>query len=167
MALIFNTKLIVDMIERVISIRRITKVTKGGRILNFSALVVVGDGVGGVGIGQGKAKETSAAILKAIGRAKKSSVRIIQANGSIAHSVIGKFGASKVMLMPSRRRRGIVANYSIRAILVAAGLDNITAKCYGSTNPLNVVLATMNGLAQQCCYDSASRRRGNSLFKLI
>ena len=154
------------MIERVISIRRITKVTKGGRILNYSALVVVGDGVGGVGIGQGRAKETSSAILKAISKAKKSPVQIHQSNGSIAHAVIGKFGASKVMLRPSRRRRGIVANFSIRAILSAAGLDNISAKCFGSTNPYNVVFATLNGLAQQCCHDGVALR-GRALFRLV
>ena len=135
-----------DMIERVISINRVTKVTKGGKKLHFSALVVVGDTKGRVGFAQDKANEVADAIRKALTRAKKTLVRIPLEGVSIPHEIIGKFGAAKVLLKPASEGTGVIAAGPVRAICEACGIKDILTKCLKSNNPVNVIKAVMNGL---------------------
>lgn len=133
--------------EKMISINRVTKVVKGGRILAFAALTVVGDGNGRIGIGKGKSREVPVAVQKAMDEARKKMVKISLKNGTLQHSVIGKHGASKVIMQPASEGTGIIAGGPMRAIFEVLGVHNILAKCIGSTNPYNVVRATLHGLS--------------------
>lgn len=138
-----------DLQERVVAISRVAKVVKGGRRFSFSALVVAGNGRGRVGIGKGKAGEVPEAIAKASRLAKKTlrTFRIHEGR-TIAHEVVGKFGAAKVILMPAAPGTGVIAGGAVRAILESLGIKDILTKCVGTTNPRNAVRATINGLAQ-------------------
>lgn len=138
-----------NLTEKVVSIRRVTKVVKGGRILSFSVLVVVGDGSGKIGVGKGRAKETSLAVQKAVRKAHKNLTRIPLINGTITCRTTAKFGASIVLLIPTKPGRGIIASDSVRTVLSASGVTDVVAKCFGSTNPINVVFAVLKGLACQ------------------
>ena len=135
-----------EMIERVVYLNRVSKTVKGGRVMKFSALVVVGDGKGTVGYGLGKAAEVSEAILKGIANAKKNLQKVVLAETTIPHEVIGIFGAGKVLLKPAPVGTGVLAGGAVRAVMEAAGISNIRAKCLRSNNPQNVVKATMQGL---------------------
>ena len=135
-----------ELIEKVVYLNRVSKTVKGGRVMKFSALVVVGDGKGTVGYGLGKAAEVSEAILKGISDAKKNMVKISLANGTIPHDVIGIFGAGTVMLKPAPEGTGVIAGGAVRAVVEAAGIKNIRTKCLRTNNPANVVAATMEGL---------------------
>lgn len=137
-----------QFIERIVQISRVAKVVKGGRRFSFSALVVVGDGKGQVGIGHGKAVEVPDAIRKATDRARKSMAAVPLLGTTIPHEVTGRFGAARVLLMPASDGTGVIAGGSVRAILEAAGVHNILTKSIGTTNPHNVLKATMNGLSQ-------------------
>lgn len=137
-----------DVDERVVSIRRVSKVIKGGKRLSFSALVVVGNQDGIVGFASSKAGEVPDAISKATRRAKKNVFQIQLVNGTIPHEVIGHFGASKIIMRPAAEGTGVIAGGAARALLEAAGVRNILTKCIGSRNPFNVVRATLDALLQ-------------------
>ena len=137
-----------ELEEQLISLNRVSKTVKGGRIARFAALMVVGDGAGHVGIGLGKAAEVPEAIRKGIEDAKKNVVTISLKGTSIPHQVIGEFGAGKVLLKPAAPGTGVIAGDKVRMVLAAAGIKNIRAKCLRSNNPTNVVKATMEGLKE-------------------
>jgi small subunit ribosomal protein S5 len=136
----------VSLKDQVVSINRVTKVVKGGKNLSFAALVVVGDGAGTVGWGSGKAREVPAAIRKAIEAAKKSLVRVHITATSIPHITLGRYGAGQVLLKPAPEGTGVIAGGPVRAVVEAAGVQNVLTKSLGTTNPHNVVKATMDAL---------------------
>jgi len=152
--------------DQVVSINRVTKVVKGGKNLSFSALVVVGDGAGTVGYGSGKAREVPMAIRKGIEAAKKALVRIHVTTTSIPHTVIGHYGAGKVLLKPAPAGTGVIAGGAVRAVVEAAGIQNVLTKSLGTTNPYNVVKATMDGLLQLRGVEEVAAMRGKAAEEL-
>ena len=156
-----------EMIERVVYLNRVSKTVKGGRVMKFSALVVVGDGKGTVGYGLGKAAEVSEAILKGIANAKKNLQKVVLAETTIPHEVIGIFGAGKVLLKPAPVGTGVLADGAVRAVMEAAGISNIRAKCLRSNNPQNVVKATMQGLLSLRGPEEVARIRGKSVEEIV
>ena len=156
-----------EMIERVVYLNRVSKTVKGGRVMKFSALVVVGDGKGTVGYGLGKAAEVSEAILKGIANAKKNLQKVVLAETTIPHEVIGIFGAGKVLLKPAPVGTGVLAGGAVRAVMEAAGISNIRAKCLRSNNPQNVVKATMQGLLSLRGPEEVARIRGKSVDEIV
>ena len=157
-----------EFIEKVVYLNRVSKTVKGGRVMKFSALVVVGDGKGTVGYGLGKAAEVSEAILKGIADAKKNMVKVaLAAHGTIPHEVTGIFGAGKVLMRPAPEGTGVIAGGAVRAVMEAVGITNITARCLRSNNPQNVVKATMEGLKSLRSPEQIAAIRGKSVEEIV
>ena len=157
-----------EFIEKVVYLNRVSKTVKGGRVMKFSALVVVGDGKGTVGYGLGKAAEVSEAILKGITDAKKNMVKIALAgHDTIPHEVTGIYGAGKVLMRPAPEGTGVIAGGAVRAVMEAVGIRNITARCLRSNNPQNVVKATMMGLTSLRSPEQIAAIRGKSVEEII
>ncbi|MBP3692125.1 MAG: 30S ribosomal protein S5 [Clostridia bacterium] len=156
-----------ELNERVVAINRVSKTVKGGRIMKFSALVVVGDGNGTIGFGLGKAGEVPDAIRKGIEDAKKNLMKISLKGTTIPHETIGKFGAGRVMLKPAGPGTGVIAGGAVRAVVEVAGIKDIRTKALRSNNPCNVVRATINGLASLKSIDEVAAKRGKSAAEIL
>ena len=156
-----------ELIEKVVYLNRVSKTVKGGRVMKFSALVVVGDGKGTVGYGLGKAAEVSEAILKGIADAKKNMVKVSLDGNTIPHDVIGIFGAGTVLMKPAPEGTGVIAGGAVRAVMEAVGIKNICAKCLRSNNPQNVVKATMAGLTSLRSPEQVAAIRGKSVEEIV
>ena len=153
--------------EKMVSVNRVTKVVKGGRILGFAALTVVGDGDGGIGMGKGKAREVPVAVQKAMEEARRRMVRVSLKNGTLQHAVIGQHGAAKVLIQPASDGTGIIAGGPMRAVFEVMGVQNVLAKCFGSTNPYNVVRATLNALKAMNTPAEIAAKRGKTVEQIL
>ena len=156
-----------ELIEKVVYLNRVSKTVKGGRVMKFSALVVVGDGKGTVGYGLGKAAEVSEAILKGIADAKKNMVKVSLDGNTIPHEILGIFGAGTVLLKPAPEGTGVIAGGAVRAVMDAVGIKNVYSKCLRSNNPQNVVKATMAGLTSLRSPEQVAAIRGKSVEEII
>ncbi len=152
--------------EKMVAINRVTKVVKGGRVMGFAALTVVGDGDGSIGMGKGKAREVPVAVQKAMEEARRKMVKVQLKNGTLQHAVMGRHGASKVYMQPASEGTGIIAGGPVRAVLEVMGVANILAKCIGSTNPYNIVRATINGLTAMNTPSEIAAKRGKSVEEI-
>ena len=155
------------MREKMISINRVTKVVKGGRILGFAALTVVGDGDGRIGMGKGKSREVPVAVQKAMEEARRKLTKINLKNGTVHHTVVGRHGASVVMIQPAPEGTGIIAGGAMRAVFDVMGVTNIVCKSHGSNNPYNIVRATINGLLQVNTPSAIAAKRGKSVEEIL
>ncbi|HTT40026.1 MAG TPA: 30S ribosomal protein S5 [Burkholderiales bacterium] len=152
--------------EKMVAVNRVTKVVKGGRVLGFAALTVVGDGDGGIGMGKGKAREVPVAVQKAMEEARRRMVKIGLKNGTLHHAVTGTHGAAKVLIQPASDGTGIIAGGPMRAVFEVMGVQNVLAKCFGSTNPYNVVRATLNALNSMHTPSEVAAKRGKSVAEI-
>jgi small subunit ribosomal protein S5 len=155
------------MREKMISINRVTKVVKGGRILGFAALTVVGDGDGRIGMGKGKSREVPVAVQKAMEEARRRLTKINLKNGTVHHTVIGRHGASVVMIQPAPEGTGVIAGGAMRAVFDVMGVTNIVCKSHGSNNPYNIVRATINGLLQVNTPSIIAAKRGKTVEEIL
>jgi len=155
-----------ELQEKLVQVNRVAKVVKGGRIFGFTALTVVGDGEGRVGFGRGKAREVPIAIQKAMDAARKNMVNVPLNGTTLQYPVNARHGGSKVYMQPASEGTGIIAGGAMRAVLEVAGVQNVLAKCYGSTNPVNVVRATINGLKAMKSPEDVAAKRGKSVEEI-
>ena len=153
--------------EKMISINRVTKVVKGGRILGFAALTVVGDGDGRVGMGKGKAKEVPVAVQKAMEQARRKMVKVRLKKGTLHHAVIGRHGSTRVYMQPASEGTGVIAGGAMRAVFEVVGVKNVLAKAVGSRNPINLVRATIKGLQAVSSPAQIAAKRGKKLEEII
>ena len=151
------------LLEKLITVNRVAKVVKGGRIFGFSALTVVGDGQGRIGFGRGKAREVPVAIQKAMENARKNMASVSLDGGTLQYSLIGEHGAARVYMQPASAGTGIIAGGAMRAVFEVVGVTDVLAKCIGTTNPVNVVRATVNGLKMMISPEDAAAKRGKSV----
>ena len=156
-----------DMLEKLIAVNRVSKVVKGGRIFSFTALTVVGDGNGRVGFGYGKAREVPAAIQKAMEKARRNMVSVDLNGHTLQHPIKGRHSGSKVYMQPASEGTGIIAGGAMRAVLEVAGVQNVLSKCYGSTNPIIVVRATVNALTEMNSPAGIAAKRGLSVEEIL
>ena len=157
----------VELKEKVVAISRVAKVVKGGRNFRFSAVVVVGDGNGHVGVGNGKAAEVPDAIRKAIQEAKKNLIEVPIVNTTVPHEYLGKFGSANVLLKPAEVGTGLIAGGSVRPVLELAGYQNIRTKVIGTNNPRNVVYATIEGLKSMQTVEQVAAKRGKKVSEIL
>jgi small subunit ribosomal protein S5 len=155
-----------ELQEKLVQVNRVAKVVKGGRIFGFTALTVVGDGQGRVGFGRGKAREVPTAIQKAMDAARKNMVNVPLNGTTLQYPLSAKHGGSKVYMQPASEGTGIIAGGAMRAVLEVAGIQNVLAKCYGSTNPVNVVRATVKGLRDMQSPEAVAAKRGKSVEEI-
>jgi small subunit ribosomal protein S5 len=155
------------LIEKMISVNRVTKVVKGGRIMGFAALAVVGDGDGRVAMGKGKSKEVPVAVQKAMDEARRNLAKVSLKNGTLHHTVMGRHGAAKVLMQPASEGTGIIAGGAMRAVFEAVGVRDVLAKCIGSSNPYNVVRATLNGLIAMNSPSVIAAKRGKNIEEIL
>jgi small subunit ribosomal protein S5 len=153
--------------EKMIAVNRVTKVVKGGRILGFAALTVVGDGDGRIGMGKGKSKEVPVAVQKAMDEARRKMIKVPLRSGTLQHSVIGEHGASRVLISPAKDGTGVIAGGPMRAIFEVMGVTNVVAKSLGSTNPYNMVRATINGLSKMSTPAEIAAKRGKTVEEIL
>jgi small subunit ribosomal protein S5 len=153
--------------EKMIAVNRVTKVVKGGRVLGFAALVVVGDGDGRVGMGKGKAREVPVSVQKAMEEARRAMFKVSLKNGTLHHTVTGRHGAAVVLMQPASEGTGIIAGGPMRAVFEVMGVTNVLAKCFGSTNPYNVVRATLQGLKAMNTPAEIAAKRGKSVDQIL
>ena len=153
--------------EKMIAINRVTKVVKGGRILGFAALTVVGDGDGGIGMGKGKSKEVPVAVQKAMDEARRKMFKVSLRSGTLQHTVVGQHGASRVLISPAKDGTGVIAGGPMRAIFDVMGVTNVVAKSIGSTNPYNMVRATIDGLSKMSTPSEIAAKRGKSVEEIL
>ncbi|MGM0632712.1 MAG: 30S ribosomal protein S5 [Pseudomonadota bacterium] len=153
--------------EKLIQVNRVAKVVKGGRVFGFTALCAVGDGNGRVGFGRGKAREVPLAIQKAMETARRNMIEVSLDGHTLEYPVKARHGASKVYMQPASEGTGVIAGGAMRAILELAGVQNVLAKCYGSTNPVNVVYATYKGLRDMRSADSVAAKRGKTVEEIL
>ena len=153
--------------EKMIAINRVTKVVKGGRILGFAALTVVGDGDGRVGMGKGKAREVPVSVQKAMDEARRKLFKVPLRNGTIHHAVEGKHGASRVYLAPAAEGTGVIAGGPMRAVFEVLGVSNVVAKSHGSTNPYNLVRATLNAFTRLTTPSEIAAKRGKTVEEIL
>ena len=156
-----------EFLEKLIAVNRVSKVVKGGRIFSFTALTVVGDGNGRVGFGYGKAREVPAAIQKAMEKARRNMVDVDLNGHTLQHPIKGRHSGSKVYMQPASEGTGIIAGGAMRAVLEVAGVQNVLSKCYGSTNPMNVVRATINALTEMNSPAGVAAKRGLSVEEIL
>ncbi len=154
------------LIEKLVGIRRVAKVVKGGRVFGFSALTVVGDGEGRVGFGQGKAREVPVAIQKAMDEARKNMQTVVLDGHTLQHPLTARFGAAKVFMQPASEGTGVIAGGAMRAVFDVVGVHNVLAKTIGSTNPLNVVRATIKGLTEMHNPEAIAAKRGKTVAEI-
>lgn len=153
--------------EKMVAINRVTKVVKGGRILGFAALTVVGDGDGGIGMGKGKSREVPVAVQKAMDEARRKMAKVSLKNGTLQHTVVGHHGAARVLMQPAPAGTGIIAGGPMRAVFEVMGVTDISCKCIGSANPYNVVRATINGLMAVNTPAEIAAKRGKTVEEIL
>jgi small subunit ribosomal protein S5 len=153
--------------EKMIAVNRVTKVVKGGRILGFAALTVVGDGDGRIGMGKGKAREVPVAVQKAMEAARRNMVKVSLKNGTIHHKVNGEHGAARVLMAPAKQGDGIIAGGPMRAVFEVMGVTDIVAKSHGSTNPYNMVRATLDALTSLSTPSEVAAKRGKTVEEIF